>query len=342
MDVYRLLKINHFIKNHRIKFLGLWLLSVFNKRFLAVHLDPVLACNFRCKMCYFTDEAFVKKTMKGILKPQDVEKIGNLFFKNALKLQIGCAAEPTLYKHNVQTILDAKKHKVPYISMVTNGHALTKNSVNELAAAGLDEFIISMHGVLKNSYENFMDKGDYDVFHSVLKNISDQKQQQPNLKLRINYTFNEDNFGELSQFFAFYGKYKIDTIQLRPIDKIGESTYNNFSLKNIETDYVSMIRFMQIEAEKRAITLLCPASIVREETLSLKVKSQNDSSYLMPFTYCYTSPDFLWKKDFDCQTDTFRSWKKRNNWNATLFKNIFVSQKKLAQINRNMLNYDIV
>lgn len=341
MDVYKILKINHFIKNHRIKFFGLWLLSIFNKRFLAIHLDPVLACNFRCKMCYFTDEAFVKKNMKGIMRPTDVEKIANQFFKNALKLQIGCGAEPTLYKNNVQTILEAKKHNVPYISMVTNGHILTKTSIAELVNAGLNEFIISMHGVTKESYENFMDKGNYDTFHEVLKHISDQKISNPNLILRINYTFNEDNFLELKQFFDVYGQYKINILQLRPIDKIGESTYDNFSLKKIENNYSEMAFFMKNESSIRGITLLCPETIVRKEAHSLKVESQNDSSYLTPFTYCYISPEFIWKEDFDRQNDTFQQWKKRTNWNVSIFKNIFYSRKKLEKINRNMLNYNI-
>ena len=342
MNLYRLLKFNNFVKNHRIKFFGLWLLSITNKRFLAVHLDPVLACNFRCKMCYFTDDDYVKKSMKGIMKPADIEKIGSLLLKNALKLQIGCGAEPTLFKNNVDIVLEAKKHHVPYISMVTNGFLLTKTIINNLVNAGLNEFIISMHGVTKKSYENFMDRGQYDVFREVLQQISDQKQTHPKLKLRINYTFNEDNFQELDQFFTLFGHYKIDIIQLRPIDKIGESIYSNFSLKKIENIYPEIATFMYRESAIRHITLLCPKTIVRDENVSLKVQSQNDSSYLMPFTYCYVSPNFWWKQDFDRQKDTFSQWKKRTNWNKTLFKNIFLSRAKLEQINRNMLNYDIV
>jgi hypothetical protein len=49
MDIYKLLKFNQKIKNHRIKFFGIWLLSVLNKRYLAIQFDPVLACNLRYK-----------------------------------------------------------------------------------------------------------------------------------------------------------------------------------------------------------------------------------------------------------------------------------------------------
>ena len=72
MDIYKILKFNNAIKNHRVKFLGLWLLSVLNKRYLAIQLDPVLACNLRCKMCYFTDDEYVRKNMKGIFKEESI------------------------------------------------------------------------------------------------------------------------------------------------------------------------------------------------------------------------------------------------------------------------------
>lgn len=61
MNIYKILKLNNLIKNHRIKFFGLWLLNVANQRYLSIQFDPVLACNLKCKMCYFTDKEYVKK-----------------------------------------------------------------------------------------------------------------------------------------------------------------------------------------------------------------------------------------------------------------------------------------
>ena len=341
MDIYKLLKFNHAIKSHRIKFFGLWLLSVLNKRYLAIQFDPVLACNLRCKMCYFTDDEYVRTNMKGIFKENDLEELAKVNFKNALKLQIGCGAEPTLFKHNVQLIKIAKKHKVPYISMVTNGNLLENQDIIDLSQAGLNEFIFSMHGVFKETYEDLMDKGVFEKFHAVLGYITEEKKKNPTLRLRINYTFNVDNFHELKEFFKVYDKYSIDIIQLRPIDKIGETTYNNFSLKEIENDYQEINTFLKKEASKRGITLLSPKTISRNEEQSLKVKTENDSSYLIPYTYCYVSPKYYWKDDFDWKTETFSEWQKRNSWNKILFKNIFLSKKNLEKPNRNMLNYSV-
>lgn len=341
MNNYKILRINSLIKNHRIKFFGLWLLSFFNKRYLSLQFDPVLACNLRCKMCYFTDAEYVKTNMKGIFKPEDLDVLAKTFFRNALKLQIGCGAEPTLFKHNVELIVLAKQHKVPYISMVTNGNLLDKETIENLAKAGLDEFILSMHGVRQGSYENFMDKGSYQKFVEILEIITATKKIAPKLKLRINYTFNEDNFMELADFFSIFKNISIDVIQLRPIDKIGETAYNNFSLKQIEEEYPKIVEIMKSESEKRNITLLYPTSIRRNETKSLKVSNKNDSSYLIPYTYCYLSPKFYWKEDFQWKTDTMQSWKNRNNWDTKIFRNIFKSKKQLDKTDRNMLNYEV-
>lgn len=341
MDIYKILKFNQYIKNHRIKFLGLWLLSVLNKRYLAIQFDPVLACNLRCKMCYFTDDDYVRKNMKGIWKEEDIEKLAHSIFKNALKLQIGCGAEPSLFKHNTQLIEMAKRHHVPYISMVTNGNLLDEKDIHDFAAAGLDEIILSMHGVTKETYEDLMDKGDYGKFHAVLKAVTDVKKTHPNFRLRINYTFNQDNFYELRDFFKVYDAYAIDIIQLRPIDKIGETTYSEYSLKKIEGDYFEVSDFLKNEAQKRKITLLYPKSIYRNEDVSLKVKTENDSSYLIPYTYCYVSPKYFWKDDFDWRNESFSSWQQRNNWNRELLANVFTSRKTLDSLNRNMLNYSV-
>lgn len=341
MDIYRLLKLNQRIKSHRIKFLGLWLLSVLDKRYLSIQMDPVLACNLRCKMCYFTDAEFVRQNMKGMFREDDLEPMARSIFRNALKLQIGCGAEPTLFKHNAKLIALAKKHGVPYISMITNGNLLDANDVFVFAEAGLDEIILSVHGVQKETYEDLMDKGDYSRFHAILQAVTDVKKQFPKLRLRMNYTFNEDNFYELRDFFDVFGKYAINVIQLRPIDKIGETTYDNFSLKKIESDYAGIVSSMKAEAENRNITLLYPQSVSRNETESLKVKTSNDSSYLIPYTYFYISPKDAWKEGFDWRSETFGDWRKRTNWSFGLLRNAFVSRQKLESQNRNMLNYSV-
>jgi hypothetical protein len=53
------------------------------------------------------------------------------------------------------------------------------------------------------------------------------------------------------------------------------------------------------------------------------------------------SPKFYWRDDFDWREESFSDWKKKNNWNRILFKNIFISKKELEKPNRNVLNYSV-
>ena len=86
-----------------------------------------------------------------------------------------------------------KRHKVPYISIITNANLLTEEKIEDLLKAGLDEFTISLHGVHKESYENFMKKASYEKFHNAFRAFAKLKSKY-DFKVRINYTFNKDNF----------------------------------------------------------------------------------------------------------------------------------------------------
>ena len=91
MDFYRLLKLFGKLKSPKARLLGLYVMHTARRRYIGIYLDPVLSCNFRCKMCYFSDEE-KRKEMHGILSEQDMETIAKALFHRALKLQIGCGA----------------------------------------------------------------------------------------------------------------------------------------------------------------------------------------------------------------------------------------------------------
>lgn len=336
MNVYSLLKLNRYLKNHRIKFLGLWLLHVLNKRYLAVNLDPVMACNLKCKMCYFTDENYVRK-LKGIFKENEIERISEVIFSRALKLQIGCGTEPTLYKDLSQIVSLGKKYKVPYISLTTNANLLTKELIFDLVSNGLDEFTVSLHGVNKDEYESFMGKASYDKFLNALKEISEIKKDFPKLKLRINYTFNKDNFHSLSQFFDFFGKYSIDILQVRPIKKLGDTEYQDFDISALKADYDDMIADIRKECNGRKITLLA------NNSFDSLMNEDNISSFIYNYTYCYISPNHFWRKGFDWKTQTYNQFSRKINWSAELFGNVFKSKKQMLELeSKTTLNYDII
>ena len=333
MNYYKLLKLNGLLKNPRIKLLGLYALHKLGKRYYGIYFDPVNACNLRCKMCYFSDKDFVKST-KGIFPKEDIENLGKAFFHRALKLQIGCGTEPTLYKHLNEVIREGKKYGIPYIAMTTNANLLEREKLEEWVKSGLDEITVSLHGVREETYTYFMSGGDYQRFLTSLSYVQEVKERYPHFKLRINYTFNEDNFEELNSFFDVFGHLDIDFLQIRPISKIGNSAYQNFSLEKIIPRYPALYRKMLEECKTRDITLLAhnPRQLV---------KRKSESGILKKYTYFYIAPVDIFRKDFNWKKENFDQYAERTGWGKDIWKSIFAPAKKLRESETENLNYTV-
>ena len=269
-NIYNILRLGTQIKSRRLKLLGIWLFHVLGKRYIGIFLDPVLACNFRCKMCYFSDEQ-KRKSLRGTLKYEEIEAIAGSLLHRALKLQVGCGAEPTLHKDLVKIIALGKRYNVPYVSLTTNG--------------------------------NLMTNGKFDLFCKLLANVTEIKKQYPQFKLRINYTINNNNIEELSRIWEVVGD-ELDILQLRPIQKIGESEYRDFDLTNIHARYDAVLVPLIEECRRRHITCLAPN---KQNIIVLEENEAEDNS-IEKITYCYVSPQECWQNDFDYRTETFESY----------------------------------
>jgi MoaA/NifB/PqqE/SkfB family radical SAM enzyme len=332
-NIYFLLKINRHIKNVRIKSLGIFFLHWFGKRYTGIFLDPVYACNLRCRMCYFSDNEKRKTLPQGKFKQEDLPRLANAFFNRALKLQIGCGAEPSLFLYNKELIRLGKEKKVPYISITTNANLYREKDWRELTAAGLDEVTLSLHGVTKQSYEYFMTGASYEMFLSSLHILTDLKKEYPDLKIRINYTVNRDNLQELATFFEIFGSYRFDILQVRPIQQLGNSAYNDFSWDAIYSQYDAIIGKLKAECLQNHVTFMAPGKYDL-------IKTENADSALTDSTYIYISPRICWQKDFDLQKDTYDSYAKRHHWGRRLLAKVFHGEKSAVKTKKN-LNYDI-
>ena len=334
MNIYRTIKLLNGIKSPHIKLLGIYLLHIFGKRYLGIFIDPVLACNLRCKMCYFSDEE-KRKTLKGKMSHADIYRIANAMFHRALKVQIGCGAEPTLDKQAISAlILQAKQQKVPFVSLTTNGLLLTVDDMRKYISEGLDEITLSMHGVKKETYEDFMTNSHYETFCTVLKFLSDLKKDFSKFQIRINYTMCADNLLELKDFFDYFGDINIDVLQLRPIQKIGNSAYNNFSREKQEKMYDEVIQAIKEKCREKHISCIAPPKTVQSDS------AKNTNSVIVESTYCYISPMGCWEDDFDYQSDTYESYAARTKLARKLLKNVFFWKKQLT-LSEKRLNYEI-
>ncbi len=333
-NIYKILRISSLIKNKRLKLLGVWVFHILGKRYIGIFFDPVLACNLRCKMCYFSDDER-RKTFRGSFSFEDIEQIGKAFFHRALKFQIGCGAEPSLHKDLIKIITLGRQYKIPYISLTTNGNLIDKEKLTEAVKAGLDEITLSAHGMTKETYENLMANGKFVLFQRLLADISEVKKQYPGFRLRINYTINNDNMDELSRIWKVAGDV-MDVLQVRPIQKIGETEYSDFDLTNIYQRYDTVFVPLIEECKKRNIICLVP----EKENIIMLENDQTDDNFEQA-TYFYVSPRGCWKEDFDYKTDTFESYSKKHHLGRQLLGKVFEKKKtRKVDVTRKM-NYNI-
>src|SRR5258706_2568367 len=196
--IYKLIRLNRLVRSHRLKFAPVLAAHLLGMRHLFVRLDPIMACNLRCTMCYFTNDEY-RKQVKGEFSSQEIERIAELFFRQTLQLVVGCGTEPTLYKDFPEIIHIAKKFKVPFVGFTSNGQLLTKDHISKFVEYGLDELTLSVHGVERGTYERFMGRASYERFHQVLRLVDEVKGERGSLvpSVRLNYTVNAENLAEL-------------------------------------------------------------------------------------------------------------------------------------------------
>ena len=157
MNIYNIIKIFNKIRSTRLKLFTIYIMYIAKRRFLSLYVDPVIACNLRCQMCYFSSDNYKhEKLEKRILDINEFSLFAKSIFNRAIKVQIGCGAEPTLYSHLEELVKIAKQHKVPYISLTTNGNLLKSETLYNMVKNGLNEITISSHGITRETYEKLM------------------------------------------------------------------------------------------------------------------------------------------------------------------------------------------
>lgn len=341
MEIYSLLHLYQRIKSPKVKLLGILLLHVSRRRYLSVNIDPVLACNFRCKMCYFSDDNTVK-SLHGKFSSDDLEAIAKALFSRALRLQIGCGAEPTVSRNLLKLVQLGRKCGVKHITMTTNGNLLTYDKLYELAEAGLTELTISAHGFTKETYENMMVNGKFELFTSLVENLKKVRTDFPNFHIRLNYTVNADNAAELIHLKEVFKEVSPNVVQIRPIQCIGDTAYNNFSLQTIRDNYDCWIKPVVDYCEQKNITCLYP-TLSSLNVIEAKDNSEAKSNTLVDtLPYFYIAPYDGWKEKIDPYNESFEDYAKRTHRVRTILK-VLVSMNKVkaVQSKTKILNYQI-
>jgi len=344
IDVYDILKRFARLGGTRLKMAALWGVHVVHGRYVGVFVDSVLACNYRCKMCYFSNETERKKR-HGRLSKEQIAHVAHSLFSRTLKLQIGCGAEPTMDMEGaLELVLQGKAHKVPYIAMTSNGVRLDEQSLRTLVQAGLNELTVSLHGIHRDTYETMMGTtADYDAFLNLLQAIRRVKSDFPAFNVRVNYTMNADNVDELADFDQLFADVPVNQLQLRPVRRIGESEYRNFDLQHVSECMDTVVRPLAERCRQKGITVLYPEKSHMERWKGQEKGSAREELIAL-FTYINVTPMSYAGHDVHFETETYDQYARRQHIGRTLFRSIFASEAACAQIQTfltNSLNYDI-
>lgn len=343
MNIYNILKYFSRLEGPRMKMAALLGAHACGRRYIGVFLDPVLACNLRCRMCFFSDKEQSASMRGQRMSEKRMAKVTELLLPRCIKLQLGCSAEPTLYTKLPELIAKAKGAGVPYISITTNGQLLTTGLLGKYAEAGLDEVTLSVHGWSRDTYEYLMNGAKWEKFANALQAIKETKRSYPKLKLRINFVANDMNARELPEIWNVLNGLKPDILQIRPVQKLGDTDYNNFDLNVLMDEYPSIIAPIKARCKKEGITCIAPTPE------NLEHLDRNDTwlgRRLEELTYYYVSPDGCNHPGLDMSSgsnDSFKKYHKRERTAGRLWHDILhgPNSGKSDVKNTKKLNYHI-
>ena len=312
MNIYSVLRYYRSIKSPRLKLLGILMLHILHRRYLYISIDPSLHCNFRCRLCFFSDPE-KSESLRGRFSQEDIQAIANAVFHRGLKIQIGCGAEPTTFTGLPELVKLAHDKGIAHISVTTNGSLLTQEKLRQLVENGLNEIVLSAHGLTKETYEYMMRGGSFEHFRQLLQDIEAVKREHPQLIVRINYTVCKDNLDDLRQLPSFFEGFKPNVIQLRPVQDIGSTDYTDYSMSPILQKYESCILPVVRFCEEHDITCIYP----QKEHLGVISEENQNKEHLnavVDMLPCMNfSPFDLWKDDFNPYEETFEDYARRTH-----------------------------
>ena len=268
-----------------------------------------------------------------MIKKDELEGIAKALFPYAFQLVVGCSAEPTLMRHYHELFRLAQKYGVPDTSLVTNGQLIKRNDLVQMAEAGVNEIVVSVHGVRRETYEYFMQGARYDRLMEVLQSIkevrSDYSKRFP--QLRINYTVNPKNLSELMEFFEVFEGYGVNTLHVRPVMDLG-GVYKESIGDNLIDEYKSVIGFLTKGCSERGIRLL--ANIT-----DAGYQQKNRDAALAELVYTYISPKTAGQLGLDWKSTNHRQYKRADHWHKDLWQIIGGRKESGGWMDRS-LKYD--
>jgi MoaA/NifB/PqqE/SkfB family radical SAM enzyme len=220
---------------------------------LACGLYITSRCNLKCEFC----NIWRKKTAVTLPLPEAKNIVDNLSDAGCFYLSIS-GGEPLLFDGLFELLRYAKKTKIRYVHMVTNGFILDKNMALQLNQTGINELSISIDGT-----ESFHDakRGVRGAYTKALTAIENLKIHATRINIVLNAIFSPEAPTECLHVIELAHKFSI-YVKVQPLNQHPPFNGTNSAVISHQNIFPSQI--------KEVITELCREPRVVNSTAFLK------------------------------------------------------------------------
>ncbi len=176
-----------------------------------VLIDTTNTCNLRCSFCTRYNNKVTHMTSS------EFAVILSKIHPYTRSLQLSCAWEYSIAKNAVEIVKNLAKYEIPCTTIYTNGNVLPDSLVEALIYAKLNNFVVSIGEVKKETYEKIRKGGNFErVLANIRKLDTFKKEQASNYpRLCVNLTLIHSNIYELIDFIELAHDLGIEEIRGR-------------------------------------------------------------------------------------------------------------------------------
>jgi len=177
-------------------------------------IEPTNTCNLKCIECPVGQNKLTRP--KGNISVELLRKILDEIGPYIFHLNLYFQGEPFLHKNMFELIKLAHQKKI-YITISTNGHFLTKNTIAQLLTEKPDRLIISIDGITQETYETYRKGGNLQKVLQGLELLSSiKKEGKHHLPfIEVQFIAFKHNEHEIPLLKSFFSKYHIQKLSIK-------------------------------------------------------------------------------------------------------------------------------
>lgn len=181
---------------------------------VSIAIEPTNFCNLRCPECPTGRNSLTRN--KGKINPDFFRTLIDQLAPHCLYLNLSFQGEPLMINNLPELVVYARSKKM-YVSFSTNAHFLTENTARDLVQSRLNRIIISMDGMVQETYEKYRIGGDIEKLKAGIANLVQAKKmagsQAPLTVLQ--FIVFKHNYHEINAIKAFAREIGIDKTEFK-------------------------------------------------------------------------------------------------------------------------------